>query len=209
MLKWTQSHGGYKSGRFEIGRTEQRGVWYLLESGEAHNFRGLLSDVKQYAEAVENNRLVEQERKQTRSRQLYGMAQRSLTWLLASQNDKDAYSFAYTDESWYRNEDERLADYLRDAAAARTDLLRTRDELSRRMTSAIETFASAERYLRGGSGMFNELGLLQGEGPRIDLLAGLFRERVNRVLSAEHRLLEELDRQGKLTVEPVPEQQAA
>jgi hypothetical protein len=58
-------------------------------------------------------------------------------------------------------------------------LLNTRNELAALMTSITRDFASAQTYLSGGSGTFNELGLLQGNGSRVDVLCAMFNMRLD------------------------------
>jgi len=73
-------------------------------------------------------------------------------------------------------------------------LTSTRDELSRLMERASRDFANAERFIRGESAMFNSLGILQGTGPAIDRLGGLFDVQVDYAIDARVRVLKALAR---------------
>lgn len=85
--------------------------------------------------------------------------------------------------------DDPLYELFSDVCDARSDLLSTRDQLSREMQRAREEMASAEQFIRGGSARFNSLGILQGSGPAIDRLCGLFDVQVSAAVKAEFRLL--------------------
>lgn len=67
-------------------------------------------------------------------------------------------------------------------------LLDTRDELERRMASAEREFDACRKFINGQPGICNSLGILQGNGPRIDQLVALFHERVNSAVDALYRL---------------------
>lgn len=69
-------------------------------------------------------------------------------------------------------------------------LVATRDELCERMDSARRAFDSAEKYVHGEPALFNSLGILQGEGPRIDLLSGRFPVEFEAAVDAEADLIE-------------------
>lgn len=79
-----------------------------------------------------------------------------------------------------------------DRMSAVSDLLSTRDELSRTMESASRDMEQAETYIRGGSALFNSLGILQGRGPGIDRLCGIFYVQVDIAVKAEYAILRAL-----------------
>lgn len=69
---------------------------------------------------------------------------------------------------------------------AASDLLYTRDELSREMTGAIRDLQSAEQFIRGERASFNNLGVLQGKGSTIDRLCGMFDLQVKYAVEARY-----------------------
>lgn len=89
-----------------------------------------------------------------------------------------------------------------DRMSAVSDLLSTRDELSRTMESASRDMEQAETYIRGGSALFNcstrflqigfRMEILQGRGPGIDRLCGIFYVQVDIAVKAEYAILRTL-----------------
>lgn len=97
-----------------------------------------------------------------------------------ARDEADAYLTGVLDGSRSVDESYRRDDWqLREWDAVRR-MVDTRDDLIGRMERAARDFDRAALYLRGQPGSFNSLGILQAEGPRIDLLAGLFREQFDR-----------------------------
>lgn len=66
--------------------------------------------------------------------------------------------------------------------SALTDLLYTRNELLKLMSSIERTFEQATCYLNGQPGRFNPLGILQSDGPRVDVLTATFHLQVQAVM---------------------------
>jgi hypothetical protein len=71
-----------------------------------------------------------------------------------------------------------------------SDLASTRDELINIMARSTRAFKEAEIVLRGGSSILNSLGILQSDGPRIDVLAAKFHYISEKAFEAEYAILE-------------------
>lgn len=109
--------------------------------------------------------------------------------LLKSQEDR--FSAAITPKGELEELCELLGEELAydlEAAfySAASDLMGTRDELSREMTGAIRDMESAEQFIRGERASFNSLGILQSRGPTIDRLCGMFDLQVKYAVEARY-----------------------
>jgi hypothetical protein len=86
--------------------------------------------------------------------------------------------------------DERLVDLQTRRWRAYNDLLDAKHDIIKHMDNIERDFTRARPYFNGESGYFNEHGLLQTTGQRLEALCARFPLLVDRVLDAEYDYLE-------------------